>query len=55
MTAAGVLFELHHVSVFRTACAVSRNNDLAEDIAPQVLAELSRLVGHDATGTAANV
>ena len=44
MTAVGVLFELHHIAVFRTACAVTRNNDLAEDVTQQVFISAFRTI-----------
>ncbi len=38
--ALGVLFQLHHQAVFRTAYGITRNYDLAEDITQQVFIEL---------------
>ena len=38
--ALGILFELHHKSVFRTAYGITRNYDLAEDVTQQVFIEL---------------
>ena len=36
----GVLFELHHQAVFRTACGILRVHDVAEDVTQQVFVEL---------------
>ena len=38
--ALGVLFELHHKAVFRTAYGIMRSRDLAEDVTQQVFIEL---------------
>ncbi len=38
--ALGILFQLHHQAVFRTAYGITRNYDLAEDITQQVFIEL---------------
>ena len=38
--ALGILFQLHHQAVFRTAYGITRNYDLAEDVTQQVFLEL---------------
>ena len=38
--ALGILFQLHHQAVFRTAYGITRNYDMAEDITQQVFIEL---------------
>ena len=40
LAALGVLFELHHEAVFRTAYGIVRNHDLAEDVTQEVFIEL---------------
>ncbi len=40
VVALGVLFELHHRSVFRTSYGMVRRHDLAEDVTQQVFIEL---------------
>ena len=40
LAALGVLFELHHQAVFRTAYGIVRNYDLAENVTQQVFIEL---------------
>ena len=40
----GVLFELHHRAVFRTAYGVVRRHDVAEDVTQQVFIELFRAI-----------
>ncbi len=40
VAALGVLFELHHHSVFRTSYGIVRRHDLAEDVTQQVFIEL---------------
>ena len=40
MEALGILFQLHHQAVFRTAYGITRNQDLAEEITQKVFIEL---------------
>ena len=40
----GVLFELHHVAVFRTAYGIVRRRDMADDVTQQVFIELFRAI-----------
>jgi DNA-directed RNA polymerase specialized sigma24 family protein len=44
MTAVGVLFGLHHLPVFRMACAATRSNDLVEDVTQQVFINAYRTI-----------
>ena len=44
LAALGVLFELHHQAVFRTAYGIVRNYDLAEDVTQEVFIELIKSI-----------